>query len=336
MGGPIMASTFIEKFGSESENENFTYIYRDQVKIPPLTMLDDILSIVECSYKSNNMIGYLNAQARLNSLMFNTKKCFKIHVGQSKERHKCGDLWLDNWDFKEIDSSQTGQLDRKEIYRGKSKIKEVNNERYLGDYISNDGSNAETVRQRCIRSISIRSKINSMLEEMVFGKHYHKVGLNLIESLLLNSILVNTSVWYNVTENDYRKLEQCHEKALRNLLGTGLKTPLVALYILTGSIPIRFRIMQRQLYYLHHILTQNKNSMLSRFFYAQYETRKKKDWATTVLNHLKKLKIKMSFDEISLISEGNFKKIVRKETEKCAFEYLNKKKSKTKTKKNCV
>ena len=48
---------------------------------------------------------------------------------------------------------------------------------------------------------------------MFFGKYYFEIGITLIESMLLGTILTNIEVAYNLTLSEIEKLEQCHEKS---------------------------------------------------------------------------------------------------------------------------
>ena len=88
----------------------------------------------------------------------------------------------------------------------------------------------------------------------------------MIESMLLGTILNNIEVAYNLTMVEIEKLERCHEIAIRKLLSLPSKTPRQMLYFLTGSTPIRVLIQRRRLVYLHHILNQDKESLLKTFF----------------------------------------------------------------------
>jgi hypothetical protein len=49
--GPILCSKQVETFGKEClENHKFTDIYKNEVEIPPLSMVDDVICISECGF----------------------------------------------------------------------------------------------------------------------------------------------------------------------------------------------------------------------------------------------------------------------------------------------
>ena len=149
------------------------------------------------------------------------------------------------------------------------------------------------------------------------------LGKTLIDSMLLGSILVNSEVAYNISKEDINKFEKCHEKGLRMLLSLPVKSPKTMLYLLTGSIPIRYQLKRRRFVYLHHILNLNDDSLLHTFFEAQLNTMKSKDWAKQVIMDLSDYDIDLSMDEIQCISELNWKQMMKEKTINKALDYLN-------------
>ena len=98
------------------------------------------------------------------------------------------------------------------------KIEEVQEIKYLGNKINSEGTNMNDIQEKCNRGIGTVNKINTILETMYFGNYHFEVGKNMIESMLLGSVLNNIEVSYNLTMVEIEKLEKCHEMALRRLL----------------------------------------------------------------------------------------------------------------------
>ena len=185
-----------------------------------------------------------------------------MHIGKTKLKFKCSSVFLDNWSSQEKENEETGKIEFFEEYTGKLKIKEVSEVKYLGNKLSLDGSNILDITMKCNRGVGTTNKIQNILETMFFGKYYFEVGITLIESMLLGTLLTNIEVAYNLTLSEIEKLEKCHEMSLRKLLNLPSKSPKPMLYFLTGSTPIRFIIKRRRLVYLHHILTQSEESLI--------------------------------------------------------------------------
>ena len=90
--GPIECSVSVDALGKEClQDDKHLYLNKDQVKIPMLAMVDDILSISECGYKTSMVNSYINTKTSLKKLQFGIKKCFKMHVGKSHDEELCPD-----------------------------------------------------------------------------------------------------------------------------------------------------------------------------------------------------------------------------------------------------
>ena len=109
-----------------------------------------------------------------------------------------------------------------------------------------------------------------MINQLTLGSHHFKIGLLLPNSNLINGILYNSEVWYGLYKMNIKKLEKVDEIFLRNLLNAHSKTSTEALYIETGTVPLRFIIQcRRRLLYWKHLNSINKNRLISKVYNAQ-------------------------------------------------------------------
>ena len=60
--------------------------------------------------------------------------------------------------------------------------------------------------------------------------------------------------------------------------------------------------------FLHYILKEEKDSLISRFFETQARNPGRNDWVTTVRNNLDYLEIWLDFEQIEMCSEYQFRK----------------------------
>ena len=81
----------------------------------------------------------------------------------------------------------------------------------------------------------------------------------------MNRILFNSEIWYNVKEEEEKKLSKVDEYLLRSILGAPSKTPKEALFLETGCIPIQFILKMRRAMYLHHILKRPPGELIRKF-----------------------------------------------------------------------
>ena len=148
-------------------------------------------------------------------------------------------------------------------------------------------------------------------------------------SLLLNSMLTNSSVWYGLTDKQIEHLQSVDEMLLRRVLSAPSKTPKPMLYLETGSVPIKFIIQSRRLMFLHYILNEDENSLVNTFFKVQNSNPLKGDWILTVKDDLKILKLNTyNFDNIRLMSKLKFKQLVDTAVKKESYAYLLNEKNK--------
>ena len=103
-------------------------------------------------------------------------------------------------------------------------IKSDSKEKYLGDQVASDCTNKENIDMRKGKGLGIVSQIVSILDTICLGGFYFESALRLRDSILVNGVLYNSEVWYDVKETEIRVLEQIDEALLRKLLNAHSKT----------------------------------------------------------------------------------------------------------------
>ena len=187
----------------------------------------------------------------------------------------------------------------------------------------------KNVIERKNKSNGIIKQIGTILEEICYGKFHFEVAVMLRDSLLLNGILTNSEAWYNVKVEEVEILERCDENLLRNIFEAPCTTPKCMLYLESGCKPIRFLIMTRRLMFLHYILNEDDQSLVSRFFQAQNSQPYKDDWSAQVCEDLQVLEIHLTLEQIKKSSREQFKKMVNQLIHKAAFNFLLEKQKKS-------
>ena len=205
----------------------------------------------------------------MKKLPLNVKKCKKIHMGSSNVL--CP-----------------------ELNAHESKISEVDNEKYLGDRIDRSCTNKENIKDRKQKAIGIVSQIMTLLDDICLGKYYFQTAVRLREYYLVNGILFNSEVWYDLKEKDIRELEEIDETLLRKILNAHSKTPLEALYLELGCLPLRYIIKARRINYLHYLANLKENELLYNFYKAQLNSPGKGDWITTVKDDIENIGLQVN------------------------------------------
>ena len=105
------------------------------------------------------------------------------------------------------------------------------------------------------------------IEKHPRGKYDFKLAVLMRNAILISSMLSCTEIWYNLTEWEYRKLEQTDEMLMTKILNCSSHIHIEVLYLELGLMPIRFIILLRRVMYLHHILKQQKDQTLLYTFF---------------------------------------------------------------------
>ena len=330
--GPLLCSKQVDTFGQECLNmDKYLYKYRGEVVIPPLSMIDDLVCVSECGFKTTMSNAYLTLKTDIKKLQFGAQKCKKIHVGKICEQYKCQDLKVDKWEEIVTKNEETGIDEINDICNGYEIMEETTEDKYLGDVISADGKNIKNIKARVAKGKGIISRIMSLLEGIPFGKFYFEVAMILRESLLASSMLFNSEAWYNVTKPELDLLETVDLQFLRNVLKAPRSTPKEMLYLETGCVPFREIMRKRRILFLHYILNENPNSILRKFLMKQLETRKPKDWISQVINDLKELCLEVqghpvNIENLKSIRKSNLKIMVNMAIKEKSFKDLEKQK----------
>ena len=326
--GPIECSLQVDSIGKESLNSSLQpYKYKDEVEIPALGFVDDVITVAESGYKTARLNSFMNAQFAMKKLRLGPKKCFSMHVGRKHEEYKNVQLYFDGWNVKSVNMFESGDMHWNDIINDDmNELSHIDTEKYLGQVISSDSKNTYNIEQLRNKGIGIQNKIITMLERMPGGPYHFEIAVILRNALLISSILSNSEVWYGLTKLEIEQLEQIDEMWIRNLFDLSRNVPKDLLYLEVGLVPISFIIKSRKQMFLHHILQQKKDSLIHKFFMTQMKSPTQNDWVSSVLEEQEELEINLELEEIEEMSKDRFKSIVKEKVEVKAFEYLIKKK----------
>ena len=229
----------------------------------PLAMVDDLLAIAPCGISSIALNTFINVNIELKKLKFHTpdakgrSKCHKIHIG--KNTSLCPKLFIHGTEMETVERDE-----------------------YLGDIISNTGSNKPNIEKRVSRGYGKVAEIMAIIKQLSLGKHYFRVAFLLRNSIFLSSVLANSEVWYNLTRKDINELEALDRTLLRRICNLPSSTPIPALYMETGAMRISTIIKARRVNYLHYLSRFLHSDMLGKFFRCQWNSSRKYDWGSMI------------------------------------------------------
>ena len=88
-GGLKCTSTMVQLCQQILKHESIMYKYKGEVPVPPLEMLDDVISVVECGSKSVRLNAIVNAFMETKKLKLSADKCSRIHTGNKASIKIC-------------------------------------------------------------------------------------------------------------------------------------------------------------------------------------------------------------------------------------------------------
>ena len=278
------------------------FVYKNLVKVSNLQMVDDLIDIQECRFKSVASNTFINNQIEMKRLSLHKDKCKKIHIGQEYEF--CPILKVHDSD-----------------------IKLVTEDKFLGDIVSNtifgeEGSNNKNIKARKTAGLGISAQIMSLIQSVSLGYFVFDIAKLLRESMLVGGILYSSEVWYGLTQGNLEDLEQTDRAYLRQVLQMAISSPVCSLYLEMGCTPFSFVLVGRRVLYLHYLVNLDEEEMLYKFFMAQWENPAKRDWTETVKRDLELLNIKCDLTIMKHTKKEQFKEVVKKSVKVAAFNYL--------------
>ena len=154
------------------------------ISIPPLALIDDIISITNCGADSIEANAVVNMKIESKKLRLSKDKCAQIHVSKSNLAKCYSDMKV----------------------HGES-MKKVDDETYLGDIINHDGTIDKNIENRRQKGIGIFSQVTGMMINISLGIFFYKISFTLRDAMLINGILTNIEVWNHLKKKHLEILE---------------------------------------------------------------------------------------------------------------------------------
>jgi hypothetical protein len=243
--GSLFCTATIDKLSQSAYAEKaLLYKFKGEVSVPPLGMVDDVLTIQKCGATSRAINAEVNAFFEQKKLKLADKKCVQIHVGR-----KCGEC--------------------EKLFVHGELMKQDHEVKYLGDIVSESGKPKSTICQRISRGYAIVSQIFALLGDLPVGNLRVQIGLALRHAWLINGILFNSEVWHSITTEQINQLVDIDKYLLRGLVGAHAKVPLEHIYLELAALPIIYVLSVRRMIYLQTLLKRHDNEVTKKCTYAR-------------------------------------------------------------------
>ena len=166
-------------------------MYNGVVEVPPILMVDDILTINKCSPTAVAMNSTVNAFIESKKkLKLSHKKCIAIHVGKNKGY--CLVFKVHEQDMHKRESSKN-----------------------LGDLFHSSGKSRHNILEGSTKACAILAEIKAILNYVPLGKYRVEAGLHLRQSMFLNGVLFNSEVWQGLDATHLTMLQTVDHQMMR-------------------------------------------------------------------------------------------------------------------------
>ena len=117
-------------------------------------------------------------------------------------------------------------------------------------------------------------------------------------------------------------LDKIDLQLLRQSMMLSKKSPRSLILLELGLVPVEYLLKQKRINFLHHLLTDEDESLSKKVFLKQVEKPLRGDFVMFVNKDLAELEITMTYDEIKNVPKNKFKELVKEKTKKASFEKL--------------
>ena len=150
---------------------------------------------------------------------------------------------------------------------------------YLGETIKNNLSLWDHISRVKQKAFAIYNTISAIAQDQIMSKIQVKSLIHMYSRCLLPAILYNAETWLP-TKEEFKELDKIQLILLRKIIKAPNSTPITALYLELGILPLHYQIKQRQLMYIwkvanskniSHNILRNNVTQCSKWF--QYITK---------------------------------------------------------------
>ena len=144
----------------------------------------------------------------------------------------------------------------------------------------------------------------------------------------MSVLTYNIEVIHNISSKEIKSLDKIDLQLLRQSLMLSSKSARSLILLELQLVSVEYIIKQKRINFLHHLLTEEEDSLSKKIFLKQVEKPVRGDFVKLVNKDLLDCNINLTYDEIKSTPKKKFKEMIKHSIEKASFENLLKEKSK--------
>ena len=217
---------------------------------------DDIANLNDDTGKQRQACKNIYTELTKKGLSINYNKSKFVVIGNKKQRREI---------LKETSENP--------IKMGDSCILNSEQEQYLGDIINQEGCAAsitETIKERMRKLTSKCHDIIQICESPIMGGLGNSTApFKLFNATVAEGLLTNCESWIGINQNQINMLQSFQDKFIKNTLRLADSIPKAILTWDIGLTPVKWRIAQKKLLFLHRIMMKDIRNITKQILYEE-------------------------------------------------------------------
>jgi exonuclease III len=277
LSGPEFAF-LVDRLEKRLQEAGLGVLHGMEDMVASLLLMDDIVLVAESPEQLQVMLSVTSSFANEWHLTFSKDKSKVMIVNE----RRFGPHW---WKLGHMSLEQT------DTYT------------YLGEKLSQTLALTPHLKLLEQKMYTHTNRILATASSEVLSRIKMRTLLQLHDKCLIPALLYNCETWI-LGKNEQKKIDTLQFKALRSHLKTPKSTPKMALYAETGIYPLSSQVHQRQLMYLHKLITND--SRASKALTTETQEDHPKSWYTYIRRTLDRYNLNTSLESIADHTKGEW------------------------------
>ena len=268
--GPVLNNCSLTKLSTDSIGFNF-----GSVQIKSMEFVDDLADPnrdKQSALASNAVLQAIQHEKRL---AFSAEKCELLKINSKDDT--C--LKVNDRSMKQTDVAY-----------------------YLGDHFNRQGNNSDLCEERVTKAKGTITELCSLCNGINMENKQIESMLLLYKTVFIPRLIYNCEAWSDLTPKDYLTLRASQLTYLRNVLEVSKTTPIAAMYLELGILPVRFEIEMRQLLFLKRLLDKKHVDPSLRTYIEMLKFENETNWANNVLGLRRDYNLPVNDDDTKKMS----------------------------------
>ena len=283
-----MFSKLMDMLQEEIEPTGEGFQLQNDLTIPYLLWVDDVVSCVEGQESQEKILKRVNEFGVKHKLKWGAAKCNVLKIGKHKDNQ------------------------HKEWKLGEEVIKETDSYKYLGDIVTSDGKNEKNIEARKNKATASIVTINTIAAADVLRRIETSVLLELHDKIILSALLTNAEAW-TLNSTNRKDLDKIEIQTLKYMFDLPTHTPTPAIIYSFGTLYTQLRIDKKQLLYLHKLLNKRDETWTKRTLMTLINL--EIGWGKSIIETLSEYELPTNLEVIKRETKRRWKRIVTERIE---------------------